>query len=349
MRHAFGIDVSEHQGVINWEEVRNSGVEFALIRCGYGMDLENQDDVQFARNVSECTRLKIPFGVYLYSYADSIEKAESEAQHTLRLLKGLKPEYPIYLDMEEARIRNVGKDQILAQTKRYVEILEEAGYWVGIYTYLSWWNTYLTDPWYDTKSKWIAHWGVFECGYEKDYGIWQYTDKEKVNGISKRVDADYSYYDYPKLIKSTGKNGFTKTEPEPEEPEPEAPVVEQKYYIVKEGDTLSEIAEKYNTTYMILAEYNGISNPNLIYVGQRINIPSSEDTNTNELQVGDRISIQMGAPVYGKSYEFDSWVYFRSDFYVLEISGDRVVFSDSKTSKYATGAVDIKYVKKEGK
>ena len=94
------IDVSEHQGKIDWEKVKPQ-IDGAILRCGYGMDIERQDDTYFRRNADECTRLGIPFGVYLYSYADSVEKARSEAAHVLRLIEGYKLSYPVYLDLEE--------------------------------------------------------------------------------------------------------------------------------------------------------------------------------------------------------------------------------------------------------
>ena len=78
-----GIDVSYHNGTINWEQVKASGVDFVIIRCGYGRDERGQDDRQWYRNVSECERLGIPFGVYLYSYAKDTDSARSEAQHGL--------------------------------------------------------------------------------------------------------------------------------------------------------------------------------------------------------------------------------------------------------------------------
>lgn len=70
-----GIDVSQYQGTIDWERVKASGIDFAIIRCGYGMNQTDQDDNQWLRNVSECERLGIPYGVYLYSYANTVEKA----------------------------------------------------------------------------------------------------------------------------------------------------------------------------------------------------------------------------------------------------------------------------------
>lgn len=272
MEKQFGIDVSTWQGKVDWEKAKNAGVKFAILRCGYGMDLADQDDEQFSRNAAECERLGIPFGVYLYSYADSVEKAESEAAHTLRLLKGLKLEYPVYLDLEDSKVAACGKDHILEQAKKWVEILEAAGYWAGIYANLHWWNTYLTDSWYDTKARWVAQY-YKECEDERQYGIWQYTSTGSVPGVNGAVDCNWGYLDYPAMVKEAGKNGFAaeSTSATPEAPKEQPETV----YIVKSGDTLSGIASKYGTTYKVLAEYNGISNPNVIYTGQKIRIPGT--------------------------------------------------------------------------
>ena len=88
-----GIDVSYAQGKIDWKKVKDAGIQFALIRCGFGNDLKSQDDKQFEANVKGCEENGIPWGLYLYSYAIDL-KAESEVQHVLRLLKGKVP-YPV--------------------------------------------------------------------------------------------------------------------------------------------------------------------------------------------------------------------------------------------------------------
>ena len=260
MEKIFGIDVSDWQGKIDWEQAKNVGVKFAILRCGYGMDLADQDDGQFARNVEECTRLGIPFGVYLYSYANTMEKAKSEAAHVLRMLKGRKPQYPVYLDLEDEITLSASIEQILAQVKAWCEIIEAAGYKAGIYANLYWWDTYLTDPWYDTKERWVAQYYT-KCEYTKDYGIWQYTSSGSVAGVNGNVDCDWCYKDY--LSK----------EPEVPDMPPEAP--SETVYVVKYGDTLSGIAKEYGTTYQALAAYNGIANPNLIHVGDKIRIPGT--------------------------------------------------------------------------
>ena len=98
-----GIDVSKFQGLIDWQEVKKH-IDFAIIRCGYGSNLESQDDPYFKRNADECTRLKIPFGVYLYSYATNEREALSEAEHVLRLVKDYQMAYPVYYDLEDNNI-----------------------------------------------------------------------------------------------------------------------------------------------------------------------------------------------------------------------------------------------------
>ena len=205
---AKGIDVSSWQSNINWDKVKAAGIQFAILRCGYGSDITSQDDKYFARNAKECERVGMPFGVYIYSYADSLEKAKSEAAHTLRLLKGLKPQYPIYYDLEDAKTTGkCSKDLILQMAKTFVDTLEKEGYWVGIYANKYWNTTYLTDKWYDNKARWVAQYNT-ECTYKGEYGMWQYTSSGKVDGINGDVDMNYAYVDYPTLIKNNGKNGF---------------------------------------------------------------------------------------------------------------------------------------------
>lgn len=87
---ARGIDVSHNQGVIDWKKVKADGVDFAIIRCGYGANQREQDDRQWLDNVLECEKYGIPYGAYLYSYADTVAKAKSEAAHVLRLVRGHK-------------------------------------------------------------------------------------------------------------------------------------------------------------------------------------------------------------------------------------------------------------------
>ena len=190
----FIIDVSQHQGNINWDKVKDK-ISGAIIRCGYGDDIASQDDTQYARNLSECERLGIPYGVYLYSYATTELQAKSELAHFLRLIDGHKPVLGAFLDVEE---RNT--EQFCARACRVVcDGLKKAGFTPGVYSSLSWWNSYLTEI--KEYTRWVAHWNSF-CAYGGEYLIWQYGT-EKVDGINGEVDANYYYGDFGKSDKTT--------------------------------------------------------------------------------------------------------------------------------------------------
>jgi GH25 family lysozyme M1 (1,4-beta-N-acetylmuramidase) len=188
------IDVSYAQGVIDWEKVKPH-IDGAIIRCGYGMDSETQDDEYFKRNADACTRLGIPFGVYIYSHADSVERIKSEAAHVLRLIKGYQLSYPVYLDLEENNTRSGAVER----ARVFGDIIEGAGYWCGIYANLNWWNNYLKGL--DRFTKWVAHWGVSECQYKgSNLDMWQYSEKGQIPGISGNVDMNVCYRDFPAEI-----------------------------------------------------------------------------------------------------------------------------------------------------
>lgn len=187
-----GIDVSFWNGTINWEKVKADGIDFAIIRCGYGMNFTDQDDKQWVRNVSECERLGIPYGVYLYSYANSTVNASSEADHVLRLLQGHNPTYPVYYDLEDDEVLAVSASMKGQIAKIFCDKIEAAGYKVGIYSNTTWFNNYLTDPVFSNPnwSKWVAQWNV-QCEYQGKYDIWQCAADGSVDGISGNVDLNF--------------------------------------------------------------------------------------------------------------------------------------------------------------
>ena len=106
------IDVSEHQGNINWEKVKNAGVVGAMIRTGYGVKDPNQIDKWFYNNLSGCQNVGMPYGFYHYSYAVDVAGAEQEADFCLELVAGSNPQYPVAFDMEENRQAALGKDSM---------------------------------------------------------------------------------------------------------------------------------------------------------------------------------------------------------------------------------------------
>ncbi len=194
------IDVSYHNGDIDWEKVKASGlVAGAILRCGYGQDMESHDDKKFKEYADACTKLGIPFGIYLYSYAKNTAMAESEAQHTLRLIKGYKLDLPVFFDSEQNGTENVAHDNSLAYCKK----IEEAGYKVGIYASESWYNSYMSDI--KQYPLWIAKYGKNDGEPHNKPTIdniyaWQYTSRGTVPGIKAgSLDMSILYADISSL------------------------------------------------------------------------------------------------------------------------------------------------------
>lgn len=186
------IDVSYHNGKIDWEAIKDASIH-AIIRCGYGDDAYTQDDKQYQYNISECERLDIPFGLYLYSYATSWEQIKSEVSHTLRLAEGHQLSYPIYFDSEEPGTENVS--QTFAEY--FCQEIEKQGYWAGIYASDSWFqnNMSTVNSWF---TKWVARYSSSSPKTECD--MWQFTSSGEINGISGNVDISECYRDFPTEI-----------------------------------------------------------------------------------------------------------------------------------------------------
>ena len=199
-----GVDISEHNGSVNFSTLKNNGVEFVIIRLGYGSNYTNQDDKRFAENVKKAEAAGMPWGAYLYSYAKNTSMAKSEAEHALRLLKGKTPLYGVWYDVEDPQISGV---DVVATSQTFCDAMENAGYYAGIYASLSWLNNQLGSSKLDKYDKWVAQWNS-SCTYKKSYGIWQYTDKLVISG--KNFDGNWAYKDYPSIIKAM--NGETEEE-----------------------------------------------------------------------------------------------------------------------------------------
>lgn len=336
-----GIDVSEFQGEIDWNKVKNDNVDFAILRLGFGMDIESQDDKYIERNIKECENLGIPYGVYLFSYADSVEKAKSEAEHTLRIIKGHKLALGVWYDIEDNNTSGkVGKNELADIIEKYCSTIKAEGFEAGIYANLNWFENKIDKSVQEKYLIWVAQY-YKECQYEGDYLIWQYSADGEVDGISGNVDMNYYYGDLEESMDNksvdelanevldgkwgngkdrkkrleeagyrydtvqdrvnellsrdddssidkiandviSGKYGNGEERKQKLEAEGyDYEMVQNKVneilgaslretYTVKDGDTLSGIATKFNTTVDKLAKDNNISNPDLIYVGQKI-------------------------------------------------------------------------------
>ncbi len=201
-----GIDVSYARGVIDWEKVKASGlVDFAILRAGYGKETSQIDD-QFSRNYTACKQLGIPVGAYWYSYATTVAEAEQEANVCLQIIQGKQFEYPVAFDIEEARCL----PQADAISTTFCTALENAGYYMAIYTFKSALESNFSAAVKNRYDIFLSHIGVQQTDYAGDYGLWQYSWTGCIPGISGDVDLDYAYKDYPTMIQNAGLNGFTK-------------------------------------------------------------------------------------------------------------------------------------------
>lgn len=177
------IDVSVHNGTIDWAKVKPY-IEGAIIRCGYGSDKTSQDDKQWKRNADECTRLGIPFGVYLYSYAGNTAQAQSEAQHVLRLVKGYNLALPIFFDAEESKLAAVSAANFAA----FAAVIKAAGHRCGLYTGEYFFNAHMKSTAPDWL--WIAKYGTntgnpgSQPRIGRSFDLWQYTSRGSVPGVA---------------------------------------------------------------------------------------------------------------------------------------------------------------------
>lgn len=300
----FGIDVSEWQNSINWDLVKTQ-IDFAILKLGnIGDNKKFWLDKTFERNYNECTRLGIPIGIYVYCYSNEIANAEQGAREVVNYLKGKKLQLPIYLDMEDAEIAVERKNKLTNICIAFNTIIEQAGFWAGVYANENWFNNYLNKE--ELKRRytcWIANFKNGTDCYKGEYDIWQNSSSGKINGINGNVDTNYMYRN---LIAEIGNK--TVSQPTKSVNEIVAEVLVGKWgngeyrknrleqagynyetiqsavnnavkpkqtvitYTVKSGDTLSGIAKKFNTTYQAIAAKNGIKNSNIIYPGQVLKI-----------------------------------------------------------------------------
>lgn len=195
-----GIDVSKHNGVIDWMDVKYH-IDFAMLRAGYG---KNNIDTMFNRNAAACERYGIPYGVYWFSYAHTPEMARNEAKYCLEIISEFNPTYPVCFDFEYDSAAYAKKNGVTVTKKlmcdmaiAFLSEIEKAGYYAMNYTNIDYLNkgfSSLTSK-YDT---WLAQWSVKTPS--KPCGIWQYSDNGKVAGIAGKVDMNYSYHDYAEII-----------------------------------------------------------------------------------------------------------------------------------------------------
>lgn len=208
-----GIDISTWQKNVNWSKVKNTGINFVMLRSSFG-GTKGQKDSRFESHYNGAKDVGINVGAYHFSYATTPNEAEAEADYCLSVLKGKKFEYPIAYDLEDSRIEKLGKEQISAIARAFCDKMEKNGYYVVIYSNLYWLKNYFTEDIFQKYDIWLAQWSE-KPTFQRPYGIWQKSSKGKVDGIDGFVDLDESYKNYPAIMKYNGLNGYGKEEETP--------------------------------------------------------------------------------------------------------------------------------------
>lgn len=295
-----GIDISEWQTNVDYSKLKSQGIEFAIIRCGYGKN-SHQKDKMFETHYKGLKEQGIKVGAYLYSYCNNINNAKKEAENCLDFIKGKTFELPIFYDLEDKITRPLGKNNITYIAKVFCEIIEVKGYKAGIYANLDWFKNLIDVSQVNQYNLWLAQW-TDKPTKDFKYDFWQYTSKGKLSGISGNVDMNY-YLGNSIIVENV--DNFVENRKSDEQIANEViegkwsngeerkqklisagysyskiqQLVNQKlssvgksYYIVKKGDNLSKIARIYGTTVNQLVKWNNIKNPNLIFPNQKLRV-----------------------------------------------------------------------------
>lgn len=260
-----GIDVSEWQGKIDFEEVAKSGIDIVYIRASEGTDYI---DPYFKENYEQAKINGLKTGFYHFLTATNTEEARQEARFFVSNIKGTEPDcklamdFEVFKDLSRAEINNISKVFL-------EEVQKLSGKECVIYS-----DAYNAREIFDEElakeyAIWVADYFVEEPANNGKWSYWvgfQYTDRGRVNGITGNVDKDKFTSDI--LLNDTSKIPTDTTND-----------VDQEFITitVRTGDTLSQIARRYNTSYKYLAKINNVKNPNLIYVGERLKVPEFDD------------------------------------------------------------------------
>jgi GH25 family lysozyme M1 (1,4-beta-N-acetylmuramidase) len=207
-----GIDVSHWNGSVDFNKVKQAGYSFVIINAGYGR-YANQKDERFEENYKKANAAGLGVGAYWYSYALKDAEALEEAKLFAQVIKGKQFEYPVAFDIEDRSQSALNQAQCSSITKTFCEYMQKQGYYISIYSYTSFLKNKISKQLRTDYDVWVANFDVAKPDYSDPYGIWQYTSKGVVPGVNGNCDCNYSYKDYPAIMKAKGLTGFKKVTP----------------------------------------------------------------------------------------------------------------------------------------
>lgn len=215
----YGIDLSKHNGSVDFKKVKEQGVKFVILRCGYASLSDRTKyykDEKFEEYYKGAKKQGLEIGVYFYSRCNSNTLGLAEAKFILDTIKGKEIDYPVWLDVEDkTTLTSVSKSTITNAIITCLNHIQGQGYYTGIYTGQYILRDNLDESKLKDFDKWIAQWGK-TCTYTGSYGMWQFGGETnllkspKVQGVSSTCcDQNYALIDYAKVIRDKGLNGLT--------------------------------------------------------------------------------------------------------------------------------------------
>lgn len=186
------VDISEFQQNIDFNKMKNDGIKAVIIRAGYGRET-SQKDSMFESHFRNAKNANLKIGVYWYSYADSVDDAEKEANACLACIGGKALDMPVYYDMEDNFQTHLSKSTLTAIAERFCDTVKANGYKVGVYANLNWFNNYLDYK--KLKSKYSIWLAQYNDKAELACDIWQNSSMGKVSGYGGNIDTNVIYND----------------------------------------------------------------------------------------------------------------------------------------------------------
>ena len=202
-----GIDVSRYQGSVNWSQVAAAGKQFAIVRVGSSNSGGLYVDPYFLQNVTGAHSAGLRVGAYYYTYARTRAAVASELTTFLNVMEGIKLEYPVFVDVEDASLTSLGRAELTSLVQYAMDILYQRKWYAGWYSYTNYINSYLNAGALVDYPLWVADYRA-SLGYNGAYTMWQYSGSGTVSGISGACDLNRSYKDFLPEIQAGGYNNY---------------------------------------------------------------------------------------------------------------------------------------------
>ena len=188
LKGEIGVDLSQHNGYVDFTKLKNDGCRYAILRIGWCGNKNNHTiDTYFESYYARAKQVKLPVGVYIYSYCKSVEAIESACKWIETKMIGKTIELPIFLDLEDSSTISCGKENLTKQAIYFCNYFKSRGYKTGVYANLNWFQNYLDYSKLSNNCIWLAQYNK-EMTYKNRVDIWQYTSKGQMDGITGKVD-----------------------------------------------------------------------------------------------------------------------------------------------------------------